>query len=242
MAAILFGYGGYVLGNFYPLIKNKKKKQKPLFVVHEIGGEEDSQDGVESVSEIEQPSAEKKRRVLPSIMDPEATIQIWYDPKNRKIIPEIDGNFLDLENDISDEDEQTLTWFLIDLQDKVGLASSIKKKIVNLHDSDVEKEQTDESKLNPIKSFVNYIKSDVPKIEEKKESIPEQINGILQDQLIGTALEKKGISVTEWPEKGVMFMVGIDFYEDIEIIPSKKIQNAIKKAVKTWEENFGTKN
>jgi len=241
MAAILFGYGGYVLGNYYPLIKREKKGRDILLVEHEIKGEEteESEDGE---SEIEsEPAPEDLKRAIPQMMDPEETIQIWYDAKNRKIISEVEGQLLDLDGHIEEEEKQKLTWLLVDLQERVGLVSSVKKQISKAQGSDDQTVEVSEVKFNPIKSFVNYIQSDVPKIEEKKDSIPAQINNILQDQIDGKKLKEKGISVVEFPGKGLVFMVGIDLYEDIEKIPNKHIQNAIKKAVKTWEKEFKLK-
>ena len=45
MAAILFGYGGYVLGNYYPLIKRDKKSEKIKFVEQVVQQNEKSLTG-----------------------------------------------------------------------------------------------------------------------------------------------------------------------------------------------------
>ena len=93
--------------------------------------------------------------------------------------------------------------------------------------------------FNPVRSFINYVQSDVPQIEEKPPTIPEQINAIFQDQIKGTNLEGQGISVSDWPGRGVVFIIGIDIYNEIHEIPDSEIRHAIRNAVKTWEEGQG---
>ncbi len=241
MTAILFGYGGYVLGNYYPLIKREKKDSNILLVEHEIEGEETNENEEGVLVKESEPAHEVIKRVIPQMMDPEDTIQVWYDVKNRKIVPEVKGQLLDLDGDIEEEEKQKLTWLLVDLQERVGLVSDVKKQISEAQGSDDKEVEASEVNFNPIKSFVNYIQADVPKIEEKTDSIPEQINTILQGQIDGTKMKEKGITVVELPGKGLVFMVGIDLYEDIEKIPNKNIQKVIKKAVKTWEEEYKLK-
>ena len=90
--------------------------------------------------------------------------------------------------------------------------------------------------INPIKSLLNYVRADVPKLEEVKESVPEQINAILQTNIKGTSMSERGVSVSEWPGRGVVFIVGVDLYDEIHSIPDSDIRNAIRSAVKQWEE------
>ena len=231
MAAIFFGYGGYVLGNFYPLIKTKKKLDKKPVVVKQVVKSEIDEDQ-------ESESVEMEKRVIPLNLDPDETMQIWYDAKARTIIPEIEGELLNLDDEVSDEDKQKLTWLLIDLQEKVGLMSSVIKRRDESKEMIKPGEDLAKSGFNPLKSFKDYLQSDIPKIKENEDSMPEQINNILQQQITGTTLEDKGIQMIERPDVGLVFMIGIDLYEDIDKIPNKKIQNAIKKAVKTWENNL----
>jgi hypothetical protein len=75
----------------------------------------------------------------------------------------------------------------------------------------------------------------VPKLEEKGESIPFQINEILRRKIKGTEFENQGISISEWPDRGVVFIVGVDVYSDIHEIPDSNIRFLIREAVKEWE-------
>lgn len=246
MAAILFGYGGYVLGNYFPLIKRDKKPKLDMVIASEKESEkspEADEKLKEDGEEIEpKPDVfEKTERVIPASMKSGETIQLWYDKKEHRTVAEIDGEIIDIEEELTDKQQRILTWLLIDLQERVGLLNSVKDQMGG-DEKEEEEKNTESTKLNPMQAMVNYIKSDVPKIEEKKTSMPEQINDILQEQLEKSALKSKGISVTEWPNKGVVFMVGLDIYENIDKIPNKRIQNAIKKAVKTWEETHESEN
>ena len=49
--------------------------------------------------------------------------------------------------------------------------------------------------------------------------------------------EKKGVLMADWPNRGVVFIVGVDVYDDIHKIPDSEIRFAIRTAVKKWEES-----
>ncbi len=92
--------------------------------------------------------------------------------------------------------------------------------------------------FNPLKTIVNFVQSDIPAIDSAA-SIPDQINTILQEMIAGTRLEKRGISMAEWPNRGAVFIVGVDVYEDIHKIPDPDVRVAIRDAVKKWELDSG---
>lgn len=163
---------------------------------------------------------------------------IWYDKIQRKIFAEIDGIRIDLDDSITPEQHSLLSFMLLDLQDKVGISAALRSVIEEREGEafpqDVEEEMRGTT-FNPIKTFVNYVQADVPKLEEKGDSIPSQINEILQRMLKDTQLESHGIAIGEWPDRGVVFIVGVDVYSDIHQIPDSDIRFVIREAVKEWE-------
>lgn len=188
-------------------------------------------------------------------LPPEASISedsvlLWHDRKSKKLFARVGKEIVDLDTDLSKHQHGTLSMLLVDLQDKIGLPAAIKAAISEGTDkayaekdkqtklaSIAKEEPLKPPSFNPVKSLINYVKADVPKLEDKPESIPSQINSILQGLIEDTPFEERGISVADWPSRGVVFIVGINVYEAVEEIPDEQIQNLIKLAVKKWEES-----
>jgi hypothetical protein len=174
-------------------------------------------------------------------------VVLWHDRRRKKLVAKVDKDLVDLEEDLAQEHHGALSMLLVDLQEKVGLSATLREAIAEETDKVFAKKERkkvvpkedDEIKgpsFNPLRSFVNYVQSDAPKLDEAPESIPDQINLILQEMIKDTPLASKGISVADWPNRGVVFIVGVEVYEDIHRIPDSEIRLAIRSAVKRWEQ------
>jgi hypothetical protein len=193
--------------------------------------------------------AQAKLRVPEALSIPDDAIFIWHDRHRKKVFAQVDEDILDLDQDMSKDQRGALSLLLVDLQDKVGLSATLKAAIAEeTEQAYAEKEKQIKQatvpieepvkppSFNPVKSLINYVTADVPKLEDTPESIPDQINSILQDLIHDTPLRDRGISVANWPVRGVVFIVGIEIYDEIEEIPDPEIQKVIQAAVKRWEE------
>ena len=69
-------------------------------------------------------------------------------------------------------------------------------------------------------------------------SIVSQIDSVLQARLSGTPLEERGIFLTESSEGGVAVYVGLTRYSGIDEVPDPEIKNAIRAAIKEWEDKY----
>ncbi len=67
------------------------------------------------------------------------------------------------------------------------------------------------------------------------ESMVQQIDAILQDQIIGTGLFSKGVRLVEMPDQGVMVWIGLKPYHGIDAVDDPEVVAAIHKAVQSWE-------
>ena len=251
-SAILFSYLGYLAGNYFPLIRRDPNSgqtaagEKIIDTLKEFLNQmidslkepESSEEGGANDSETTNDMPEKTTAPVPlktkepQMGNPQETIQVWHDRESSRVIAQIKGKQYDLDDPISSDVHGRLSMLMIDLQEKVGIGAEIKEKFTK----QVEKaDELRKPSFNPIKSFINYVQADVPDLEEKTDSIPAQVNNILQQQLKGTPLEVKGISMGEWPGRGVVFIVGLDIYDDITDIPDEAIRSAIHSAVRKWE-------
>ena len=246
-SAILFFYIGYVLGNYFPMIKRdpaNSQRQGGKNVVNSIKerfagfGEKKTPDTEVAPDQIAAAPVKAIPQYGPRLENPEESIQLWHDRGSRQIFALIDDNMVDLAQPLDAKQHSRLSLLMIDLQDRVGLGSGLSRTAVERLDK---AEEGIKPTYNPVKSFINYVKADVPKLEEHEDTIPEKINNILQQQIKGTPLEGKGIAMGEWPGRGVVFMVGLDVYDEIHDIPNPEIRAAIRQAARTWEAAQGDK-
>ena len=66
-------------------------------------------------------------------------------------------------------------------------------------------------------------------------SIVGQIDAILQERLVGTPLEGRGVFLAQSPDGSVNVYVGLTRYAGIEDVPDEEIRAAIRAAISAWE-------
>lgn len=182
---------------------------------------------------------------VPKGFDPDSIV-LWHDRRRMKIVARIKDQMVDIDEELTQSQHGALSMLLVDLQERVGLSATLRDAIASGTDKAFAKtenkkrvpkkdEEVKAPSLNPLKTIVNFVQSDIPAINSAA-SIPEQINTILQKMIAGTPMEKRGISMAEWPNRGAVFIVGVDVYEDIHKIPDPEVRVAIRDAVKKWEQ------
>jgi len=292
MAAIVFGWLGYFIGNFLPVFGKAKKNQiqrkaegRKLIDVEKIREKSESSSKksrpsvisrtfkkasnwllerepeeellivspfVEPEPEVplvETASVDQPQFFIPdSLPIPDDAVVLWHDRKKKKIYSRVGKDIFDLESDLTKQQHASLSMLLVDLQFKIGLSATLKAALSESTDqasSDRERkskiasmaaeESGPQQTFNPVKSFLNYVKADVPKLEDKPETIPNQINAFLQDLIKDSPLREHGISVSDWPNRGVVFIVGLEIHDNIDEIQNEEIRTVIKQAVAEWE-------
>jgi hypothetical protein len=68
-------------------------------------------------------------------------------------------------------------------------------------------------------------------------SIAMQINDILQDMMVDTSFENRGITVSDAPDKGVMVTLDGEKYPGVKDVPDEEVRNLIRSAVVEWEKS-----
>jgi hypothetical protein len=185
-----------------------------------------------------------------SLPIPEDAVVLWHDRRNKKLYSRVGKEIFDIEGNLTKQQHASLSMLLVDLQFKIGLSATLKAALSESTEQ-VYAEREKKSKLetmareeageqpsfNPVKTFLNYVTADVPKLDDQPESIPNQINAILQGMIKNSPLRERGISVSEWPNRGVVFIVGLEIYDHLEEVPEEEIKAVIKSAVKQWEDS-----
>ena len=69
-------------------------------------------------------------------------------------------------------------------------------------------------------------------------SIVGQIDSILQERLVGTPLDERGIFLAQSPEGGVNVYLGLTRYNSVDEVPDTEIKAAIRAAISEWENKY----
>jgi hypothetical protein len=89
-------------------------------------------------------------------------------------------------------------------------------------------------RLSLTRTIQTVLQSEI-KVERAAPSIAAQVDEILQENLLGTPLEKRGIRLMELPVKGMVVLVGLEQYGSVDEVPDPEIKAALKTAVAQWE-------
>ncbi len=174
--------------------------------------------------------------------------RLWRDRVNEDLVLEIDGKTYRSVDALSEEQQKEMvlassdlrTWLRIfpkpaQITDSAAFTTSIDEESsfpsYTPQSSQDEKEQPN---LNPFQVFSRAVQETPPQRPGTK-SIVAQIDEILQEKLEGTTFENRGIRLVELPEEGMVVMVGLDKYKEVEDIPNEDIRNFIHEAVEEWE-------
>jgi hypothetical protein len=88
---------------------------------------------------------------------------------------------------------------------------------------------------NPIKVFTEAIGVEVNKSKPTSLSIVAQVDEILQEKLENSPLAKRGISMRDSLDGGLLVWVGLKQYASIDEVPDPEIRQLLKESVEEWE-------
>ena len=76
------------------------------------------------------------------------------------------------------------------------------------------------------------------KKEEAPQSMVAQIDEILQQRIMNTSLEQRGLKLEETPGGGVTVVVGSNRYAGVGEVPDPEVQTALRAAIAAWEKKY----
>jgi hypothetical protein len=88
---------------------------------------------------------------------------------------------------------------------------------------------------NPIKAFTDIIGVEVNKPKSTDLSIVAQVDEILQEKLENSPLAKRGISMKDSLDGGLLVWVGLKQYASIDEVPDPEIRQLLRESVEEWE-------
>jgi hypothetical protein len=82
------------------------------------------------------------------------------------------------------------------------------------------------------------LSAEIKSVDLTPKSVAAQVDAILQKKLTGTPLGARGIRLMEFPDKGMVVLVGLEKYNEVDSVPDPEIRALIKQAVAEWEDKM----
>jgi hypothetical protein len=186
-----------------------------------------------------------KKEEQPDPMQPErrALLKVWRDLEGEALVIELDGKEYRRSYNLSRVQNSQVQKLILELND--WLTSTPARQLEDPEPFTPEQpapeggpaeDATPRLSFNPVNMVVNALQADVQRSQLPEESIISQIDDILQEKLKDSSLEGEPIRLMEQPEMGMVVMVGLDRYEDVDEVPRDEIKEIIRSAVKEWEQ------
>jgi hypothetical protein len=147
------------------------------------------------------------------------------DRRSQRLSVEVEGDLYESAGQLSPDRRRLLTHLAADFNTWLGILPA----------AQVEKPPEPAPEVEDSTQTAQPEMEAVPRPQPARLSIASQIDEILQEKLDGTPLEGRGIKIMELPGQGVVVMVGLDKYTDLEQIGDLEVSQAIREAVAEWE-------
>lgn len=221
---------GYVIGNFFPMLKDNPFAPASKKTV--------TDDFLDSLEDIDLTSIPNESMGTPELLE---IGQFWRTNDNNQLVVQIDKKLYYQGDDIGGDKQTLLTLLVEDLGSWIGIEGRLK----TLGSAEINKDKTDNdeknaadesrSGFNPINMLLNAVKADVY-LPLAELSLADQIDPILQRLLNDSPLENRGISLMNIEGRGMVVNVGLDLYDSVDEVPDEEIKKIIQQAVKKWEQ------
>jgi len=176
------------------------------------------------------------------LSDEQDDLRIWREGKDESLVIEIEGASYHRESDLNPDQGRRLTSLINELRTFMDVPStppvhspaaqsaSLKPAVTQTA------EDEKRTSLNPFQIFTRSLQPlEKTGPDEPDKSIVVQIDEILQARLEGTPLADQGIGLIEGPDQGMVIVVGLSRYTDIDAVPDAEIRRLIHQAVSEWE-------
>ncbi len=208
------------------------------------------------LNNLNEPEAQISPEALTEVEDRVPVLQIWRHAETGAFLPEVNGEVLETAKGLSPEQHAVLSITLVDLYSWMEASDQAMPKLLVETEPEIPPRrksaaagagQTDEAggsapaevkppSLNIFKSLVRTAKKEATqKIKVETVSISAQVDEILQEKLEASALAGQGIRLMDLPNQGMVIMIGLEKYQDIDSVPDEDIRTLLREAAAEWE-------
>jgi hypothetical protein len=170
--------------------------------------------------------------------------RIWRNIRSGDFYPELDGKVFRSPSEMTNDQQARFIRLLQVLQSWVkppaGKPAAVESPLLGEAvgvSIEGDESMVEEKKIsyNPIKAFTDVIGVEVNKPASTQKSIVAQVDEILQEKLENTPLAKRGISMRDSPDGGLLVWVGLQQYSGIDDVPDLEIRQILRESVEEWE-------
>ncbi len=208
-----------------------------------------------SASEAERKPAPKKAPNRNAI----EVANLWRDNRNGRLIFQIEDQFYKRGDDLTTNERELLLKIVMDFYrwleppsavgskqneedqsawqtDNLPIASD-QQDLPPEIDLEISEEETKTVRggLNPVNFISRALRSDVVAPLPPSQSMVAQVDKILQEKLRAADMQKWAVRLTEFPGKGMVVLVGLDQYSNIDDVPYERVRKVIREFVAEWE-------
>ena len=182
-------------------------------------------------------------------------VRFWTDTEGKRIVPEVEGKFIHSMDELDSLQQTRLGRLLEQLRLGSSPPAKLVEKPLSIRRRKESAPANQEEELpahveelvpqpSPVKKKIDLVDVLVKTLQPEPpsqfgaQSIVAQVDLILQENLLGTELGKKGVRLVESPDKGMLVYIGLQQYPTIEEVPDAEVQGAIRAAVEQWERKY----
>jgi hypothetical protein len=89
--------------------------------------------------------------------------------------------------------------------------------------------------MNPVNILARALDADVATSSLPPQSMVAQVDSILQEKLQDAKMQQWAVRLAEFPNKGMMVLVGLEQYQGIDEVPYERVRTLIRASVAEWE-------
>jgi hypothetical protein len=178
--------------------------------------------------------------------------QLWFDTVDRQLIFQVGEKYFKRSDDLSPKDQAKLRKVVSEFYRWLGPDELSKQKASRTsqpkQSGNLESVQIQSNRMTPkgenspnmnSGSANQSIQSSMPDVNPSplfSQSMVSQVDAILQEKIHRAGMEKWAIRLTEFPQRGMVIMVGLEQYESIDEVPYEQARNIIRKSITEWEQ------
>ncbi len=184
---------------------------------------------------------------------------LWRDDRNGRLVFQIEDQYYKRGDELTNKERELLLKIVMDFYRWLEPPSAVSSKLeegdqftslnasmptssvqpVSLPLIDLEiSEKGSETKakgLNPATFISKALRSDITVPHPPAQSMVAQVDEILQEKLRAEDMQKWAVRLIEFPGKGMVVLVGLDQYSNIDDVPYERVRKVIRESVAEWE-------
>jgi hypothetical protein len=208
------------------------------------------------------PNTDAKKKHRPKKAPQRNTTEVatlWRNDRDGHLIFQIEDQHYNRGDDLSNREREILLKIVMDFYRWLEPPSQIKTKVEERHQSeikttssqapmelpnpsasnDLQELKIDASSsqkgLNPANFLSRALRSDISGPTLQTPSMVAQVDEILQEKLLAADMQKWAVRLTEFPDKGMVVLVGLEQYSNIDDVPYERVRKMIRESVAEWE-------